>query len=223
MLCLLVAGLLQAAPDMPVRQPVLDSEGRFWVYRNGLVHPPMPFLPYAWMSDVTNNMSKLISIDLECVDHPNEMPATTRASETQCCLRTKITWGDATWASIAFISGPDKPPWWGENNRGRHYDLSGLAKKKLVFFTRGEHGGEAIKVQIGVLGGKPYGDSLPQPFISDEMTLTQEWVRHEIDLKSIPGSELEHICNGFGVIVERSSQSGSPDETVFYLDDIYYE
>ena len=221
MLWLPTAGLLEAA-DLQVRQPTLDAEGRFWVYRNGPAHPPLPFSPYGWMSDETN-MSNLINIDLECLDHPNEMSGTAQSTEKQSCLRTKINWGDATWASIAFISGPDKPPWWGENNRGRHYDLSGLAQKKLVFFTRGEHGGEVIKVQLGILGNKPFGDSLQQPFISDEMTLTQEWVRHEIDLKSIPGSDLKHICNGFGVIVERSSQPGSPDETVFYLDDIYFE
>ncbi len=220
-LCLLGTELMQAA-DIQARQPTLDSQGRFWVYRNGLAHPPLPFSPYGWMSDVTN-MTGLIKTDLECADHPNELETASRTGEKERCIRAQIKWGDATWASIAFISGPDQPPWWGENNRGRHYNLSGLALKKLVFYARGDHGGESIKVQFGVLGDKPYGDSMHKAFISDEIPLTNDWVRHEIDFKNISNAELEHICNGFGVTVVRSSQSGSSDTTVFYLDDIYFE
>jgi hypothetical protein len=215
------AGNLLAA-DLRVRQPVLDAEGHFWVYRNGLAHPPMPFSPYGWMSDITN-LTALIKIDLDCTDQPNPPSGSDPSDEKQFCIRAKITWGDATWASIAFISGPDQPPWWGENERGRHYDLSSLPKKKLVFYARGEQGGETIKAQIGLLGDKPFGDSLHQPIVSDEITLTKDWVRHEIDLKDVAPAELGHICNGFGVNVERANQPGSADATVFYLDDIYFE
>jgi hypothetical protein len=218
---LLMAGPLHAA-DMRVRQPVLDSDGRFWVYRNGLAHPPMPFSPYGWMSDITN-LTALIKIDLEYSDNPNHLEATATPDDKECCIRAKITWGDATWASIAFISGPDQPPWWGENGRGRHYDLSALPKKKLVFYARGDHGGETIKVQLGMLGDKPYGDSLHQPVASDDITLTKDWVRHEIDLSTIAPAELAHICNGFGINIERANQPDSANETVFYLDDIYFE
>jgi hypothetical protein len=222
-LCLFTFGPLQAAPDVQGRQPVLDADGRFWVYRNGLAHPPMPFAPYGWMSDTTN-LTQLIKIDLACVDNPNHaVKAAPGLVEKDTCIDTKITWGDATWASVAFISGPDKPPWWGESNRGRYYNLSGLAKKKLVFFARGGQGGETIKVQMGVLGDKPFGDSTHKPVASDDIVLTQEWTRHEIDLKDVPSAELEHICNGFGFVLERSSQAGSSPETVFYLDDIYFE
>lgn len=211
------------ASELRVRQPVLDAGGRFWVYRNGLVHPPLPFLPYGWMSDSTN-LTEIIHVDLDCTDDPNRTDEESAyQSEKQTCIQVKINWADSTWATVAFISGPDTPPWWGEDARGRYYDLSLLPKKKLIFYARGGHGGEDIKAEIGVLGKKPFGDSLSKPVITDDITLTPEWTRHEIDLKSIPDSELKHICNGFGVTAERDSQPGTADHTVFYLDDIYYE
>src|SRR5262249_53965453 len=130
MICLLTAASLRAA-ELKVRQPALDAQGRFWVYHNGPAHPPMPFLPYGWMSDETN-MGNLFDIDLESTENPNTIEKSAGGSaspadpEKECCMKVKVNWGDATWGSIAFISGPDRPPWWGENNRGRHYDLSGL-------------------------------------------------------------------------------------------------
>jgi hypothetical protein len=209
------------AADVQGRQPILDTDGRFWVYRNGLAHPPMPFSPYGWMSDITN-LTQLIKIDPACADDPNHV-IKAGTSEKESCISVKINWGDATWASVAFISGPDKPPWWGDSNRGRYYNLAGLAKKKLVFYARGGSGGETIKVQFAVLGDKPFGDSIHKPIVTEDLALTTEWTRHEIDLKDVPSGELEHICNGFGFVVERGSQPGSAAETVFYLDDIYFE
>lgn len=186
----------------------------------------MPFSPYGWMSDSTN-LSTIIQVDLECRDHPNTLVrSSTRGStspEKERCIKIKVTWEDATWASIAFISGPDKPPWWGETAGGRYYNLSGLAKKKLIFFTRGDRGGESIKAQIGVLAGKPYGDSLTKVLATDEIKLTADWTRQEVDLKDVPPAELARICNGFGILIERVNQPGSPSDTQFYLDDIYFE
>lgn len=211
---------LPAATESSVRQPTLDTQGRFWIYRNGTT-PKMPFSPYGWMSDATN-LSQIIQIDVECHDHPNTVTKAT-PPERDFCIRLKITWGEATWASVAFISGPDKPAWWGETNTGRHYNLAALPKKKLVFYARGDKGGEVIKAQIGALGSKPYGDSLSKPIVSEELKLTQEWTRFEMDLKTATNTDLSSICNGFGVIAERDSQSGTPTETQFYVDDVYLE
>lgn len=217
----LVAGSLAADTALQIRQPKLDSAGRFWVYRNGAMHPKMPFSPYGWMSDATN-LSQIIHMDTECRDHPNTV-ITPPQPERERCIRCVINWGEATWASVAFISGSDKPPWWGDSNTGRYYDLSTLPKKKLVFYARGDHGGEVIKAQVGALGDKPFGDSLANPVTTDDLKLTQTWARFEIDLNHVPSTDLTNICNGFGVVVERDSQSGSPDKTQFFLDDIYYE
>jgi hypothetical protein len=220
----LTAGLVLAASDLRIRTPTYDAYGRFWVYRNGPDHPHMPFLPYGWMSDATTtDLAQVIQVNLECQDRPNALLKNSTPAEKDYCIRAKISWGDATWASIAFISGPDKPAWWGETNTGSYFDLSSLPKKKLVFFARGERGGEIIQAQIGLLGGKPYGDSLAKPVVSEDLKLTQDWTRYEMDLSGVSSAELARICNGFGVIAQLAKQPGTPTETVFYIDDVFYE
>jgi hypothetical protein len=205
-----------------IHQPVLDSEGRFWIYRNGPLQPKMPFAPYGWMSDGTN-LSKIIQIDLDCRDHP-EAGIKPPRPERELCISLKVAWSEATWASVAFISGTDKPPWWGETNSGgKYYDLGALPQKRLVFYARGSRNGDVIKAQIGALGDKPFGDSLPKPIVTEELKLTQEWKRFEIDFKGTPAADLASICNGFGVVLELASQPGSPAETQVYLDNIYFE
>ena len=208
------------AADLQARPPTMDSDGHFWVYRNGAVHPKMPFSPYGWMSDATN-LSEVIQMDLESRERPNTVikPPT---PERDRCIRLKISWSEATWANVAFISGPDKPAWWGESSLGRYYDFRALPKKHLVFYARGSKGGEVIKAEIGTLGDKPFGDSLADP-ITKEVKLTTDWNRVEVDFSNVAAAELAHICNGFTVAIERATQTGSPTETVIYLDDIYFE
>jgi hypothetical protein len=220
-ICWLATACL-ADPGFKMVPMPMDTDGRFWIYRNGLAHPLMPFSPYGWMSDTTN-LTSLIHVDLECADRPNTTFKTTRLPEKDRCIRVKLLWDDATWASIAFISGPDKPAWWGETNGGKYYNLTTLSKRKLIFYARGERGDEVIKPQLGALAGKPFGDSLSKPFIGEEIKLTRDWTRHEVDLSVVPAAELARVCNGFGVIAERSSQPDSTAQTIFYLDDIYFE
>src|SRR5882757_9791313 len=129
----LVTAELACAQETESRHPLLDGEGRFWIYRNGPTHPQMPFTPYGWMSDSTN-LTHLIQVDLDHRDRPNAFFRVQGTPEKECCIKMKITWDDATWASIAFISGPAKPAWWGETKGGKYYDLDSLTKKKLVFF-----------------------------------------------------------------------------------------
>jgi len=215
------ASILSAAPSPQVQRPRLDGGGRFWVYRNGPTEPRMPFAPYGWMSDASN-ATRVIKMDLQCPDDPCTaiQPPT---PERPFCIRVTIDWDDATWAGVAFISGPSDPPWWGDTRAGWHFDLSALPKKKLVFYARGAKGGEVIKVNIGGLGDKPYGDSLINPITSQGLKLTPDWTRFELDLNSVPPSELTNICNGFSVLAKQASQPGAPAETQFYLDNIYFE
>jgi hypothetical protein len=203
--------------------PTTDGQGRFWVYRNGPTQPRMPFTPYGWMSDATNNLPDIIKLNVECHERPNTAFRVPGKAERESCIEVKLNWDGATWAGVAFISGPDKPAWWGETDKGKYFNLSGLSKKKLVLNLRGERGGEMVKVQFGVLSGKPYGDSLSKPFVSEEFKLTKEWVRQEIDLSTIPTSELTRICNGFGVVADQASQPGPGKDTTFYIDDVYFE
>jgi hypothetical protein len=214
---------LCAAPDAQSLAPILDSQGRFWVYRNGPTQPRMPFVPYGWMSDVTNDLPRIIRVNLEYDNQPNIALRATGRQERERCIEIELNWETATWAGVAFISGPDKPPWWGESNRGKYFNLGSLPKKKLSFYARGERGGETIKVQIGVLSGQPFGDSLSKPFVTEEIKLTPQWTRQEVDFATIPNPELAKICNGFAVVADQGSQPGPGTKTQFYIDDIYLE
>ena len=219
----LSSALALAEPETQSTAPTTDGQGRFWVYRNGPTRPKMPFTPYGWMSDATNNLTEVIKVNVECRDHPNTAFKVPGQPEKDSCIQVKLKWDGANWAGVAFISGPDKPAWWGETDKGRYYNLSGLSNTKLILHLRGERGGEMVKVQFGVLSGKPFGDSLSKPFVSDEFKLTKEWARQEIDLSSVPSSELTRICNGFGVVADQASQPGPGTETTFYIDDVYFE
>ncbi len=100
---------------------------------------------------------------------------------------------------------------WGYKNGGG-YNLSGASK--LVFWARGEKGGEVIdQFTIGGAIGT-YGDSAKASI--GPVVLTNEWQKHEISLE---GADLSFISSGFSWVI---SHFKNPEGAVFYLDDIYY-
>ncbi len=105
LLLVFVANSLYADPTMQVYQPRFDSEGRFWVYRNGITHPKMPFAPYGWMSDATN-LTQIIQMDVECRDDPEHHHSASTTGAGAVYPLHEIMWNDANWASVAFISRP---------------------------------------------------------------------------------------------------------------------
>ena len=199
-----------------LRKPTLDRDGRFWLYGPGL-QGEMPFSPYAWMPA---NAGDFLTMDFSA--KPRAEPGRSGAAGT--CIAVQINWQQPYWCAVAFLSGPDSPsPWWGEDTRGWHFDLSGLPKKKLVVHARGETGGEKIQIKFGILGDKKYGDSLPFPAVSDWLTLSKDSKPYELDLARHKPADLVRICNGFTFAVERRLQAGNPAVTRFYIDSIYFE
>jgi hypothetical protein len=224
-LVILLCGILSAwESGLRIFPPRLDPAGRFWIYRNDPNRPAMPFRPYGWMSD--GPADKVISLDLECSSNPHLEAGQDVPSKDDVCMHVEMQWNLAVWAAIAFISGPDTPApgWWGDDKRGWYYDLRGLKKKKLVFWARGEKGGEVIEVQMGILGKKkPFGDSVSKPFSGELPSLTKDWTRFEIDFSGIPVSELERVCSGFVIRAEWFNQPEPSLATRFYIDDVYLE
>ena len=122
------------------------------------------------------------------------------------CLQVQYTapdnWGGVVWQSPAND--------WGEKPGGKN--LTGA--NRLVFWARGEKGGEVVTFLCGLLGkDKPFYDSLQEKL--DKVSLTKEWKQYSIDLK---GRDLTHIKTGFAWTL---AASGSP--VTFYLDDVRYE
>lgn len=213
-----------AMEELDVRRPPLDKEGRFWVYRNGKRNPPLMFIPYGYMP---SQASEMLSMDLECKENPyqekaNQQPS--ESSEEEMCISVKVKWTYPYWCGVAFISGPDAPQWWGEDNRGWYYDLRMIKKKKLVFYARGATGNERIQVKVGILGDKPYGDSLPFPVQTRWLKLSTQWTRFELDLSKQKPENLQRICNGFTFVLSQDQQENpNTPMTQFYLDHIYFE
>lgn len=112
------------------------------------------------------------------------------------------------WAGMYWQDPPNN---WGSKRGG--FDLNGA--RKLMFWIRGERGGEVINdIYIGGLKGK-YADTCSAAI--GPVKLTKEWARYEINLE---GKDLSRIVGGFGWSTNISS---NPRGCTFYLDEIKYE
>ena len=155
------------------------------------------YTPSGWMGDYGD-----IKVEAGCKENPH--------SGATCI---KITYSaeqkqGAGWAGVYWQNPANN---WGTQPGG--YDLKGA--KKLVFWARGEKGGEKIaEFKIGGITGE-YADS-DTANITD-VKLTPEWKEYTIDLT---GKDLSYISGGFCWVANAAS---NPNGFTFYLDDIYYE
>lgn len=99
---------------------------------------------------------------------------------------------------------------WGAIKGG--YNLTGAGK--LVFWARGENGGESVEIKMGGLSGGAYSDTATAS--AGGLKLTKEWKQYSIDLT---GTDLSRIIGGFCVLL---NSLASPNGCVFYIDDISY-
>ncbi|MFH1282491.1 MAG: hypothetical protein ABII27_02385 [bacterium] len=114
----------------------------------------------------------------------------------------------AKWAGVYWQNPANN---WGTRPGG--FDLTGA--KRVVFWARGENGGEVIsEFKIGGITGE-YADS--DSMAIPEIELTKEWKQYTIDLD---GVDLSYISGGFVWAAELES---NPDGCTVYLDNIYYD
>ncbi len=115
---------------------------------------------------------------------------------------------DQGWAGCYWQEPPNN---WGDQEGG--YNLS--KAKNLVFWARGEKGGELITFLMGgILSGKVSQDTDSAKI--NDVRLTKDWKKYIIDLK---GKNLKNIITGFGFIV---TEDNNPKGCTFYLDKIGY-
>ena len=113
------------------------------------------------------------------------------------------------WAGVYWLQPANN---WGDKKGG--FDLSGA--KRLVFWAKGEKGGETITFKMGGVGvGRDFADSDSNG--TEPLKLTKDWQEYSIDLK---GKELKRIAGGFAWIADVKNNGSN---ATFYLDDIYYE
>ncbi len=114
------------------------------------------------------------------------------------------------WAGVYWQDPPNN---WGAVKGG--FDLSGA--QRLVFWARGEKGGERVEeFKVGGIGaGQMYQDSASASL--REVTLTREWKEYVIDLR---GKDLSRISGGFAW---STNIDVNPQGCVFYIDEVRFE
>jgi hypothetical protein len=114
------------------------------------------------------------------------------------------------WAGIYWLNPPDN---WGDRKGG--FNLTGA--KKLVFWAKGEKGGEQIsEFKVGGIGSsRDYPDS--DTVIIGPVILSKEWKEYSIDLRD---RDLSYISGGFAWAANADS---NPNSCTFFLDNIRFE
>ena len=114
------------------------------------------------------------------------------------------------WAGVYWLNPADN---WGDEKGG--YNLTGA--KKLVFWARGENGGERIaEFRVGGVGqSREYPDT--DTATIGPVILSKQWKEYEIDLR---GKDLTTISGGFAWV---ANTDDNPASCTFYLDNIRYE
>ncbi len=155
------------------------------------------YSPSGWMGDTGD-----IKVDAGWKDNPHS--GTT-------CIKVGYTAEQKQGAGWAGVYWQNPANNWGTQPGG--INLNGA--RKLVFWARGEKGGEKIaEFKIGGITGE-YADS-DTASITD-VKLTPEWKEYTIELT---GKDLKSISGGFCWVANAASNPGG---FTIYLDDIHYE
>ena len=154
-------------------------------------------VPSGWMGDYRD-----LILDMNCTNNP-QSGAT--------CIRFSYSAMGSRYADMAGVMWQNPANNMGDIDGGG--DLTGATQ--LVFWARGENGGEIIDAFTfgGTGGAYPDSDKTSLPFIR----LTQEWTRYTIDLSTC---DLSYISSFFGWVAARfNNRSGF----TIYLDEIALE
>jgi hypothetical protein len=159
------------------------------------------FVPSGYMGDGEQG-SKLIELNDQWKGNCHPGPT---------CIRISYHPGKTGWAGVYWQYPTHN---WGDKP-GRAVESA----KKVIFFARGEVGGELVKFKAGGTDDpdKKYHDSFDRTLEPDPVELKTEWERFEIDLT---GADTSSVLGAFAWI---ASQNGNPNGLTFYLDDIRYE
>lgn len=168
----------------------------------------LPFTVYAEATDEANYVAsgwmgdaKAIKMDPASKDQPQSGDTSLR-----CEFSGSSGWGAVAWQHPAQD--------WGDQRGG--FDLTGA--KRLVFYARGELGGEEVTFSFGMIGPeKKFFDTAKRSL--DRVKLTREWKQFEISIGDLQSNEsLTCIKTGF---IWSVASSGQP--VVFHLDNIRFE
>jgi hypothetical protein len=153
------------------------------------------FYPSGFMGDI-----KQIELNTQWTDNCHPGPT---------CIRAKYTPGQISWAGVYWQYPASN---WGDQPSRK---IEGA--KKLVFWARGQVGGELVSFRVGGIQGKKYQDSLDRGLEPNPVRLTTQWQQYQIDLD---GADMSSVIGAFSWSVARD---GNPQGATFYLDGISFK
>jgi len=120
------------------------------------------------------------------------------------------------WCGVVAASQAD---YWGKEPSDSAFDLS--RARKLVFYARGDRGGETIQVKVAIAGDQKFGDSAPIPAATPWLKLGKQWKRYELSVEKL---DLSRVITPFAVVTSKAQNDRNSDSTEvkFYLDHIYF-
>ena len=158
------------------------------VYRDGATGP--------WYVSGYMGNTGAMKVDDKCAEKPH-------SGET--CMKIEYSAND-NWAGIFWQSPAGD---WGDKPGGVNLSKAST----LVFWARGEKGGEKVSFFMGGIGkDKPFHDTANRKL--ENVVLKKSWTRYRITLD---GEDLSQIKTGFGF-----NFGGQGKPFAFYLDDIEY-
>ena len=169
--------------------------------KKALPPAPTPFPVYrdgahgVWYASGYMGNNGALRLDEKCEEKPH-------SGET--CLKVEYSAND-NWAGVFWQSPAND---WGDQAGGANLSKSSM----LVFWARGEKGGEKVSFFMGGLKDKAFSDTANRKL--ENVTLKKEWTRYRIPLD---GEDLSYIKTGFGF-----NFGGQGRPFAFYLDDIEY-
>lgn len=180
---------LLSKAEIPYRKPRILKLPAI-VYSEG--GGQQPWSPSGYMPEHNS-----ISMDLNC---------TTRPHSGKTCLKVSYSSG-GDWSGVTW---QDPANDW-ENNSPGGYDLHGA--NELTFWTRGEKGGEKVKISMG----GPLTGTYPNTASAElgEIVLGTQWKQYKL---SLAGKDMRRIKNPFTVVV-----AGSGFAFRLYIDDVVYK
>lgn len=204
-----MASTLVVMTCIAVHHAVADDDlpdRRFFVYRDADSDENHGWWTmYMPDSKTHEGADEMLDISFVHEDDPN-------TGET--CVRVNLKkWVKPYWAGIAAVCEPD---FQGTEPTEEAFDLRRM--KRLVFYARGEQGGEMIQVQAAILGKEPHGDSSRKPAKTKWIRLRKGWKKYEVDVGRI---DLRRVVSPFCFVIDKGHNRG--DSFTFYLDDIYFD
>jgi hypothetical protein len=125
------------------------------------------------------------------------------------CVKITYTPGNTGWGGIYWLNIPND---WCE---GRNLSSDGY--NEIVFYARGERGGELVEFKAGDVicpNNKQQKDSFRATL--GNIRLTQNWKKYSIDIKG------KNLSNVIGIFCWVASGKANINGLTFYLDDVFY-